>query len=281
MDGFLLAEAITKKYAKTFYFASRFLKRDKRNAAYAVYALCRLSDEAVDAKENIRPEQGLNRLKENIGSAYRNGVLENDLLEAFRQTVNKYAISQRYFDELIAGMYMDLSKSRYKNFSELYEYCYKVAGVVGLIMLQIFGYKDPQAQSYAVDLGIAMQLTNILRDVKEDYLRQRIYLPEDEMRRFGVNETDISEGRVNDNFKALLKFEISKAREYYNNSKLGVKMIGDVNSRFVVLAMADIYSGILNAIEKNNYDIFSKRAHVGILEKINAILKIILKGEYR
>ena len=281
MDGFLLARAITKQHAKTFYFASRFLKTDKRNAAYAVYAICRISDETVDNAASSSSEQSLAKLEKNIADVYNQAALDNAILSALRQTVEKYKIPQEYFRELIAGMYLDLRKNRYKNFAELSDYCYKVAGVVSLTMLQIFGYKDQKAKDYAVDLGIAMQLTNILRDIKEDFGRGRIYLPEDGMSRFGVTETDICEGRANDNFKALLKFYISRAREYYANYKSGIKMIDDANSRFVVCAMADIYSGILDSIEKNNYDIFSRRAHVGILGKITAVLKIILKGEYR
>jgi len=281
MGDFLLARAITKQHAKTFYFASRFLKKDKRNAAYAVYAICRLSDEAVDAGKNTQPEQSLAKLEKNITAVYNQAVLDNAILSAFRQTVEKYKIPQEYFRDLIAGMYLDLRKNRYKNFAELSDYCYKVAGVVGLTTLQIFGYKDQKAKDYAVELGIAMQLTNILRDLKEDFDRGRIYIPEDEMARFAVTETDICEGRLSDNFKALLKFQIARAREYYANSKCGIKMIGDANSRFVVCAMTDIYSGILNSIEKSNYDIFSRRAHVSILGKITTVLKIILKGDYR
>lgn len=281
MDGFILARAITKQYAKTFYFASRFLKTDKRNAAYAVYAICRISDETVDNAAGGSSEQSLEKLEKNIAAAYNQTVPDNAILSAFRQTVEKYKIPQEYFRELIAGMYLDLRKNRYKNFVELYDYCYKVAGVVGLAILQIFGYNDQKAKDYAVDLGIAMQLTNILRDIKEDFYRGRIYLPEDEMSRFGVTENDISEGRISDNLKALLKFHISRAREYYANYKSGIKMIDGANSRFVVCAMADIYSGILDSIEKDNYDIFSRRAHVGILSKVTAVLKIILKGEYR
>lgn len=281
MDGFQIAQMITKKCAKTFYFASRFLKQDKRNAAYAVYAICRISDEAVDNAAAGSPEQRLEKLKKNIVDVYNQAIADNAILSAFRQTVEKYQIPQEYFKELIAGMYLDLHKNRYKNFAELSDYCYKVAGVVGLIMLKIFGFNEQKAKDYAVDLGIAMQLTNILRDIREDFARGRIYLPEDEMADFGVTEADISENRVNDNFKALLKFQIARAREYYTNSKLGIKMIAGANSRFVVCAMTDIYAGILNSIEKNNYDVFSRRAHVGILAKLNTILKIILKGEYR
>lgn len=281
MDGFLIARAITKQYAKTFYFASRFLKKDKRKAAYTIYAICRISDETVDNAKIDYAGQNLEKLEKNIAAVYNQAVPEDAILSAFSQTVEKYKIPQEYFKDLIAGMYLDLRKNRYKNFAELYDYCYKVAGVVGLIMLQIFGYKDTRAQSYAVDLGIAMQLTNIVRDVKEDYLRGRIYLPEDEMKRFSVAETDIAAARINENIQQLLKFQIDRAREYYKNAKSGISLIEDRNSRFVVCAMANIYSGILNSIEKNNYDIFSRRAHVSISGKISAVLKIMLKGEYR
>lgn len=281
MEGFLQAEAITKKYASTFYFSSRFLSEEKRLAAYAIYAICRISDETVDKASGESSKQNLVKLLENITAAYDHVPLDNAILSAFSQTVDKYEIPKKYFLEFIAGMYLDLEKNRYNDFDELYDYCYKVAGVVGLIMLQIFGYKDIRAQGYAVDLGIAMQLTNILRDVKEDYLRGRIYIPKDEMMRFNVTETDISEGQVNANFKALLKFQISRAREYYVNSRSGLNMINDRNSRFVVYAMANIYSGILNSIEKHNYNVFSRRAHVSLLGKITSILKILLKGDYR
>lgn len=281
MEGFLQAEAITKKYASTFYFSSHFLSEEKRLAAYAIYAICRISDETVDNADRGSSKQNLVKLLEYITAAYNHAPADNALLSAFSQTVDKYKIPKKYFLELIAGMYLDLEKNRYNDFDELYDYCYKVAGVVGLIMLQIFGYKDMRAQGYAVDLGIAMQLTNILRDIKEDYSRGMIYLPKDEMMRFNVTETDISEGHVNTNFKALLKFQISRAREYYVNSRSGLNMINDRSSRFVVCAMANIYSGILNSIEKHNYNVFSRRAHVILLGKITSILKILLKGDYR
>ncbi len=281
MDGFLLAKAITKHHAKTFYFASRFLKSDKRNATYVVYAICRISDEIVDNTTVDSCEKNLEKLEKNITDAYNQDILDDAILSAFRQTIRKYKIPKQYFLELIAGMYLDLKKNRYNNFSELSDYCYKVAGVVGLIMLQIFGCKDTRAQSYAIDLGIAMQLTNILRDIKEDYLRGRIYLPEDEMKNFNVTESDISAARVNDNFKQLLKFQIARAKEYYKKAQSGVPLIADINCRFVASAMTNIYSGILNAIENNNYDVFTRRAHVSTLGKITTVLKIILKGDYR
>jgi len=278
MKGFLLAEAITREHAKTFYFASRFLKKDKRNAAYAVYALCRLSDDAVDNPVSSHSQQTLEELERKISDAYKGKNIDDPLLSAFRQTIEQYHIPQEYFQDLISGIRLDLEKNRYSNFAQLLDYCYKVAGVVGLIMLRIFGYQDKQAERYAVELGIAMQLTNILRDIKEDFARGRIYLPQDELQHFQVTESDISSARINEKFRQLLKFQIARARKYYQSAKSGIPLIEDKNSRFVVLAMSDIYSGILKDIEKNNYDVFSRRARVSIIDKINAVLKIILKG---
>lgn len=273
--GFREAEAITKKYAKTFYFASHFLNKEKRYASYAVYAICRISDEAVD--NTLASIDSIKRINEKISCAYSGMQPKEPLLSAFRETLMKYAIPKSYFDELLSGMRMDLEKKRYVNFNELYDYCYKVAGVIGLIMLEIFGYKDTRAKKYAVELGIAMQLTNILRDIKEDFLRNRIYLPEDEMRKFGVSEEEISRGSLNNAFKELLKFEIERARKYYESSRPGINMITDANSRLVTTAMKEMYSGILVSIEKNNYDVFSKRAHLNYAQKINTVVKILLR----
>jgi phytoene synthase len=147
-------------------------------------------------------------------------------------------------------------------------------------MLKIFGCKNLEAQLYAVNLGIGMQLTNILRDIKEDFARGRVYLPQDELQRFGLSETDILGEKKEDNFKALMQFEIERARDYYNNSEAGIKMLADARSRFVVLAIKGMYSGILDDIEKNNYDIYSRRAHVNDLRKIAIVLKILFGAKY-
>jgi phytoene synthase len=132
------------------------------------------------------------------------------------------------------------------------------------MILKIFGYKDYEAENYAASLGIAMQLTNILRDIKEDYRRGRIYLPQDEMLHFGVTENDIAEENCDDRFKSLLRFQIKRARQFYRNSEPGLAMITDPRCRFVARVMKEVYSGILEEIEKNNYDVFSKRAYVGL-----------------
>ncbi len=259
-NGFMQAEAITKEHAKTFYFASRFLNKKERCAAYAVYAFCRISDDAVDvSKQNLNP----------------------DLTAVFQETVNKYQISHELFAKLKSGINMDLNKTRYQNFTELYDYCYKVAGVVGLIMLKIFGcYDQARTEKSAVDLGVAMQLTNILRDIKEDLGRGRIYLPQDEMQKYNINETSLRQQIIDANFKDFMQFQIQRARQYYENSRPGIKLVSGLKNRFVILAMKEIYSGILDAIKKNNYDVYNKRAHVNIFGKIKIILKILFQGSY-
>lgn len=280
-EGFHTARSITKYHAKTFYFASRFLDKKKRYGAYCVYAICRISDDTVDDLQSPSIASNLSNIKEKIESAYSDVSLNDPLLLAFRKTITGYQIPKKYFDELIEGMYMDLNKNRYNDFGEVHTYCYRVAGVVGLVMLKIFGYKDDEAEKYAVDLGIAMQLTNILRDIKEDHDRGRIYLPLDEMKRFNVTENDIASGLINDNLIKLLQFQIKRARDYYKSSSEGIKMITNKSSRMVVCMMKDMYSAILNAIENNSYDVFGKRAHTTRMDKIKIAFNVLLKGEYR
>jgi len=273
--GFAEAKAITGHNAKTFYLSSRFLPKPKRYAAYVIYAVCRLSDDAVDINISS-PAQSLSRIKENIAMVYSEEFLTHQLLLALRKTVKEYDIPKEHFDEFIAGMQMDLSKKRYKNFAELYNYSYRAAGVIGLIMLEIFDQHNEAAKDYAVALGIAMQLTNIIRDIKEDYLRGRIYLPLDEMEKFGVCETDISRGIMNENLKGLLEFNARRAKEYYTECEKGIKMIRDARCRFVVRAMKEMYETLLDEMGKKHYNVFSKRARVNGFQKAGILLRILL-----
>ena len=276
-EGFRKAGLITKEHAKTFYFSSHLLPKPKKQAAYAVYALCRLSDDSVDKGKAASLPGRLERIRKDIDKAYSSDRLQESLLAAFRETVRRYDIPKDYFADLLKGIETDLTKTRYRDFDELYGYCYNVAGVVGLIMLKIYGYKEKKAEGYAVDLGIAMQLTNILRDIKEDYLRGRIYLPQDEMRRFGVPEETIADQKLEPNLIDLLKFQIKRAREYYQRSALGIALISDGRARLVTGMMKDIYAGILDSIEENGYDVFSQRAHVTIGGKLDITLRTILQ----
>lgn len=278
--GFAEAKAITAKFAKTFYFASHFLPKAKRLAGYSVYSVCRISDESVDTAQEGLKEGNLARLEQEIDAVYGNSPLQNELLSAFRKTINRYAIPKKYFDELVAGMHMDLEKNRYESFDELSLYCRRVAGVVGLMMLKVFGYTDPAAEKYAEKLGVAMQLTNILRDINEDASANRIYLPLEELNEYGLGEDDIFAKKLDEKFVNLLKFQIRRARQYYEESLAGIKLIDGAACRFTVLAMKEMYCGILQSIERNNYDVFSRRAQLNLAQKIILVLKILIGGKY-
>jgi phytoene synthase len=279
--GFQEAEALTRQHAKTFYFASRFLPLEQRQAAYAVYAICRISDDSVDEQEGFQSRDSLDEARRGIEAAYGGGVLPSDVWYAFGATVERYSIPKRYFVELLDGMEMDLAKSRYADFDELYRYCYRVAGVVGLIMLSLFGQRDARAPEHAVELGVAMQLTNILRDIKEDLNKGRVYLPQDEMARYGVSEADLALGQVTDRLKDLLAFQVARAGDYYARAARGIQMIAESRSRFVALAMKEIYAGILREIERSGYDVYSRRAHVSNGKKLRTALRLLLSGAYR
>ncbi len=277
-EGFELCRLITKQYAKTFYFASLFLSPDKKMASYAVYAICRLADESADQRNNIPQVTQIKNIKENIAIAYSNIDTKDKILSAFRHTVNNFSIPQDYFSILIEGMFQDTEKKYYNNFQELYDYCYKVAGVVGLIMLKIFGCRDGRAREYAVSLGIAMQLTNILRDIKEDLSRGRIYLPKDELAAFGITTEQIKNETLGDNWGSFMQHQIKKARGYYAQSKQGLYFIDDINSRIVIAIMGRIYEGILDNIEHNGYNVFKKRAYVKTSTKIIIALKVLIQN---
>ncbi|MDD3296464.1 MAG: phytoene/squalene synthase family protein [Candidatus Omnitrophica bacterium] len=270
--GFRKAKIITKKEAKTFYMASLFLPPKLRRASYSIYAICRRSDDAVDKKDSQQEKEKLLKVKEEISLAYSGLGLKDEILLAFQKTIQRFNIPIEYFGKLLEGMQMDLEKTRYKNFSELNDYCYKVAGIIGLIMLRLFRVKDKKAHPYAIDLGIAMQLTNIIRDIKEDFSRGRIYLPQEEMSFFGVSDKHIADKILDEKFISFIKFQIDRAKSYFFLSEKGLRFIPGLRQRFVAKLMSKAYFEILNEIEKNNYDIFSRRCYVNTAKKIGIII---------
>lgn len=247
-------------------------------AAYSVYAVCRISDDIVDSSTRAST-QSIDSMHKKIHDAYSDKPLEDPILIEFRKTVKTYQIPKEHFDDLIAGMYMDLTKHRYQNFDELYDYCYKVAGVIGLIMLKIFD-DNAEAEPYAVKLGIAMQLTNIIRDVKEDYALGRIYLPADEMSEFNITEQDIANEIMNDNMKNFIRSQIKRSRVYYDECTPGIRMNRDKRCRFVIYVMKELYAGILESIERNDLNVFSQRAYLTMPRKIGKTLRIISKQPF-
>jgi phytoene synthase len=267
---------ITKTFAKTFYFTSLFLPEEKKKSAYAVYAFCRYMDDLVDRGEVIhnkdnsereRIMRAINTWKNDLRSVYNGDFIDNPIMIAWKDTLSKYDIPEKYPNELIDGVNMDLTTKRYDNFEQLKEYCYKVASVVGLMTIQIFGYADKEAFKFAVDMGIAMQLTNILRDIKEDAEKNRIYIPADDLRNFDYSEEDLLNLKMNENFKKLMKFQIERAEEYYSNADEGIKLI-EKDSRLTVGLMSRNYHKILHEIKSNNYDVFSRRNYVPLYKKL-------------
>ncbi len=267
------AGSICRRHAKSFYFASYFLPKPKRRAAYAVYSFCRLLDDAVDTRPG-REAEGIAEFERILDSVYLDELdhLPKDepglALRAFQATVREHDIPRVLFVELAEGCRMDLTISRYTTWRDLEVYCYHVAGVVGLMMSCIFGPIDESTREQAVTMGNAMQLTNILRDVKEDFDRGRIYLPAEDMERFHVSEADLAAGRTTREFIELMQFEIARARSLYRSGAAGLCKLADDGSRTTAAAMAVIYSGILCSIEAQQYDVFSRRAHLSMLQKL-------------
>jgi phytoene synthase len=274
---------VTLQHAKTFYFASRFLSKEKRAACYAVYAFCRYMDDLIDT--NVEQNDGMvdratidrtiEQWERELDRVYLgldgNSSDESDcapVMRAWADTIERYNISRALPGELIEGVMMDLhSPVRYDTFEELRGYCYKVASVVGLMTSEIFGYSDPAALGHAADLGIAMQLTNILRDVGEDAAVDRIYIPREELERFGLDEWRLKEGRVCSGFRRMMRFQIERAHSYYDSADRGIPML-EPDSRLTVTLMSHNYRRILPAIERLDYDVFSRRASIPLHRKI-------------
>lgn len=278
-SGYAMAKALTRRHSRSFYFSSLALFGPRRRASFALYAFCRRLDDLVDGDDARGPAQRSERLalaRATVSALYGHEPRRvlGDLpwhpgeLAALRDTIERFAVPEQPLQELVSGMEMDLVKARYATFDELHLYCYRVAGVVGLLMTPVLGYRDARCLPYAVDLGVAMQLTNILRDVKEDLARGRVYLPADELAAFGISGEQLAAGRVDDGWTAFMRFQIARARAFYARSALGVPDLGGPVAQRVVRLMGAVYGGILGAIEANGYDVFSTRARVGLGTKL-------------
>jgi len=255
------AAVATSAGSRSFYFATRFFPPDLARAAHAVYWFCRYTDDLVDECDSA--EQGRRDLEEwsaRLQSALGGGAAEHPVLRLFTEAVRKCGIPHEYPLELIEGMRMDLAATRYRTFADLRVFCYRVASVVGLMMCHAIGFEDP-APVHATDLGIAMQLTNILRDVGEDLDRGRLYLPSTEMESFACTETDLGSRRCTDTFRQLMQFQAERARDLYERAMPGVQLLKP-RGQFAVRIAAELYRDILREIERNGYDVFHKRAVV-------------------
>jgi phytoene synthase len=265
------AAAATAAGSKSFYFATRFFPPDLARAAHAVYWFCRTTDDLVD--EAPSREQGGTALaawEQQVRAGFAGEAPANPVLRAFFDAVNRHGIAREDALELIEGVRMDLHRTRYATFDELRVFCYRVASTVGLMMAKVIGLRDPSleaaARPRAIDLGIAMQLTNILRDVGTDLVMDRIYLPADEIARFGYDEERLRAGVRDAAFRALMEFQIARAHRYYAAAEPGVAMLNPRGS-FAVKVASDVYRRILDVIERNDYDVFARRAVVPAAQK--------------
>lgn len=259
--------SITRREAKNFYYAFLTLPSAQRRAIYVAYAFCRHCDDAVDEVGTTEEKlSALTALQSDLDRTYA-GKASSPVYVALADVAATYDIPQEYFQEVIAGVESDLVKNRYETFEELRRYCYQVASVVGLICLQIFGYKDPIAREHAVDLGLAMQLTNIARDVREDLEIGRIYIPQDELARFGYSEEDLRDGVFNESFVELMRFQIQRARSYFRS---GFKLLPYLSyrSRACPAVLGQLYRKVLEHIEEADYDVLSQRVSLSTGEKL-------------
>ncbi len=277
-QGSRICRRITRHHARTFYLASHGLPRSTRNHAYAVYGFCRWADDGVDCAGDIaEAAKAVEAARDALDLAYGFDVIPPGL-GAFRRTVKACGIPRSLFADLLDGMAMDLTITRYPDFAALNLYCYRVAGVVGLMMSHVFGFRNERCLPHAVALGTGMQLTNILRDIREDHERGRIYLPLDELAQFGVSEIQIAEARVDENFHRLMKFQIDRARSYYRDSECGIPDLIGASSRLTVRLMGRLYGGILNEIERLDNNVFQTRARVPGSRKLRTIASCGLRS---
>lgn len=285
-QDYLYCREVMRRFGTSYFFATRFFPEAIRNAVFSLYAFVRYPDQWVDCPEDsICPEQVLAQLEHYEREwlhAVCGEVVASPVLRAFAQTVRQYHIPVRLTADFLDAMRRDLFQQRYATFEELQQYTWGSASVVGVIMCYLFGRTDPETLHYASQMGLAMQLTNFLRDVGEDYARGRIYLPQQELQQFGIAESEIARGMVNETWKAFMRFQIERCRTLYATAERGIDRLPR-RVQFPVLLGARLYAEILTKIEQNHYDVFRYRAHTTHTEKLSIAGKLYwrwLRGNY-
>jgi phytoene synthase len=255
---------VARRRAKNFYYSFVLLSRPQRRAMCAIYAFMRYCDDLSDEPGATRA--AIERWRAEMEEALAGRFSGHPVWPAFYHTVRRFGIPHDYFREMIAGVFSDLEPRVFETFDQLYRYCYQVASVVGLTTIHIFGFDTRSALPLAEKCGVAFQLTNILRDIREDAERGRIYLPAEDLRRFGVSADDLRAGRRNGPFERLMAFEAERARAYYNESRPLLDLIHP-RSRKSLWALIAIYSRLLERIEESGFDVFRQRVRLPLWEK--------------
>lgn len=257
-------QQMTRIHSHTFFVASALLPRAERKAIRALYAFSRVSDDLVDHGGDDAAERFQAWRQRSLHGAPQ---AQDAVALAWADARARYEIPRQYAEQLLDGIATDLHRSRYGTFAELAQYSYGVASTVGLMSMHIVGYSGKEAIPYAVKLGVALQLTNILRDVGEDWRQGRLYLPQDELEAFALTEADVARGVVTERWRAFMRFQIARARKLYAEALPGVLHL-DKKGRLAVAAAAELYRAILDDIEANDYDVFTRRAHTTTRRKL-------------
>jgi phytoene synthase len=279
MNAAELVATLTRRSGSNFYYAFLFLPRRKREAMYALYAFCRTVDDAVDQGGGNPGDQRrvLAEWRAELRRAYQ-GRPTQPIAERLAEVVRDFPIPREHLEAILDGVEMDIDKRRYASFEELYEYCYRVAAAVGLASIEIFGYSDLRARDYAVNLGIALQLTNIMRDLKTDAERGRIYLPLDELRRFGYAEDDLIRGRYSQAYFELMRFQADRTHAYYRAARAALPR-ADRRRLAAAEIMGIIYRALLRAIEARRFRVFDRRIRLSTARRLSLAAGVYLRAQ--
>jgi len=279
-DSYAECRRVARAAASNFYFAFYMLPRPKSDALCALYAFMRLVDDVSDTPASSSDlsaaadakSAALSRWRAMLDQATAGDTAAHPILPAFADTLRRYRIPPRYFHDLISGVEMDLTETRYSTFGRLREYCYRVAGTVGLTCLHVFGFDDPKAPDLAEKLGIAFQLTNILRDVSGDLAMGRVYLPAEDLTRFGCSAEELARGVVTPSVRELMRSEAERAWQFYAEGSRLLPLVHK-DSRAALWALTRIYSALLARIEERDFDVFSSRVRLTATEKAGILLR--------
>ena len=270
---------LTRKSRSNFFYAFLCLPRRQREALYAVYAFCRIVDDAVDiGQDRAAQRQEVERWRAELARVFE-GSPEHPAAQRLQAAVKRFPIPREALNEIVAGVEMDLDHSTYGTFEELYAYCYRVASAVGLCCIEIFGYTDPRAREYAVDLGVALQLTNIMRDVQPDARAGRVYLPQEDLDRFGVTADDLAGGRYTAAFVRLMEYEAARARSYYERARAALPC-ADRRTLFAAEIMGRTYFALLETIERRGFRVLGARVRVPTPRKLGIAVSCWLQSRW-
>ena len=265
-EGYARCASITRRSSSNFYYAFMLLPAERRQALYSVYAFCRFVDDIADDASAGKPAELLTRWREELERVF-NGSPTHPISRALAHNVRRFGIPRSYFEEIIDGVGMDLERTRYATFEELRLYCYRVASAVGLVCIEIFGYRNPRTRQYAENLGIAFQLTNIIRDLSEDATRGRIYLPLEDLARFGVSEDEILRGADTLELRRLLEHEVERARSFYAKAEQALA-VEDRAAMVCAEAMRSIYRALLERIASKGCGVVGRRYRISTPHKL-------------